>query len=81
MQSGMFLVWVGVALIVCGILLGASQALRKGRLSDARRVGPAGAGATLEPQGRVRGFSPKAHWPALALVTLGIIFILARAAF
>jgi hypothetical protein len=78
MQSGMFLVWIGVLLIVAGVVLGASQALRKGRLSDPHRVGPTGTGATLEPRGRVKAFSPKLHWPAVALVALGIILILTR---
>ncbi len=79
MQSSMFLVWIGALLIVAGVVLGAGQALRKGRLSDARQTGAAGAGATLEPQGRMRALSPKTHWPAVALVALGILLILAKA--
>ena len=79
MQSSMFLVWVGALLIVGGVVLGATQAIRKGRLSDAHRVGSTGAGVTLEPRGRVRGLSPRAHWPAVALVALGIILMLAAA--
>jgi hypothetical protein len=78
MQSGMFLVWVGALLIVCGVVLGATQALRKGRLSDPHRVGPSGTGVTLEPQERMRAISPKVHWPAVALVSLGIILMLAE---
>lgn len=80
MQSGMVLVWIGALLVVGGVVLAAGQVLWKGRLSDARRMGPAGAGATLEPQGRGRDFHPKAHWPSIALVALGIILILAETA-
>ncbi|MBM1169779.1 hypothetical protein [Microvirga arabica] len=80
MQSGMVLVWIGALLIIAGIVLAAGQVLWKGRLSDAHRTGPTGAGATLEPQGRVRGFHPKHHWPSIMLVALGIILMLAEAA-
>jgi uncharacterized membrane protein len=80
MQSGMVLVWIGAVLIIAGIVLAAGQVLWKGRLSDAHRTGPAEAGATLEPQGRVRAFHPKHHWPSIILVALGIILMLAEAA-
>jgi uncharacterized membrane protein len=81
MQSSMILTWVGALLILCGVVLAASQVLWKGRLSDARKAGPAGADATLEPKGRVRALNPKTHWPAVALVALGIILMLAEAVF
>jgi len=80
MQSGMVLVWIGALLIIAGIVLAAGQVLWKGRLSDAHRTGPTGAGATLEPQGRVRAFRPKHHWPSIILVAFGIILMLAEAA-
>lgn len=80
MQSGMVLVWIGALLIIAGIVLAAGQVIWKGRLSDAHRTGPTGAGATLEPQGRVRAFHPKHHWPSIVLVALGIILMLAEAA-
>ncbi len=78
MQSSMILVWIGAFFIICGVLLGAGQAIRKGRMSDAHRTGSGGASATLEPQGSVRAFSLKAHWPAVALVALGILLMLAE---
>ncbi|MGF9758691.1 hypothetical protein AAII07_26160 [Microvirga sp. 0TCS3.31] len=80
MQSGMILIWIGALLIIAGIVLAAGQMLWKGRLSDAHRMGPTGSSATLEPQGRVRAFHPKHHWPSIALVALGMIVMLAEAA-
>jgi hypothetical protein len=80
MQSGMVLIWIGALLIIAGIVFAAGQVLWKGRLSDAHRMGSTGTGTTLEPQGRVRAFHPKHHWPSIALVALGIIFMLAEAA-
>ena len=80
MQSGMVLIWIGALLIIAGIVLAAGQVLWKGRLSDAHRMGPAGASTILEPQGRVRAFHPKHHWPSIILVAFGIILMLAEAA-
>jgi hypothetical protein len=80
MQSGMVLIWIGAFLIVAGIVLAAGQVLWKGRLSDPHRMGSTRSSATLEPQGRVRAFHPKHHWPSIALVALGIILMLAEAA-
>jgi len=79
MQFGMILIWLGALLIICGVLLGLYQTLRKGRLSEARRTEPSGSGATLEPRGPVRAFSPRTHWPAVTLVALGILLMLTRA--
>ncbi len=80
MQSGMVLIWIGALLVVGGVVLAAGKVLWKGRLSDAHRTGSTGASATLEPQGRVRAFHPKHHWPSIFLVALGLIFMLAEAA-
>jgi hypothetical protein len=80
MQSGMVLIWIGALFIIGGIVLAAGQVLWKGRLSDAHRMGSTGTSATLEPQGRVRSFHPKHHWPSILLVALGLIFMLAEAA-
>lgn len=80
MHSGMVLIWIGALLIVAGIVLAAGQVLWKGRLSDPHRMGPAG-GATLEPRERARALHPKHHWPSIALVALGIVLMLAEAAF
>jgi hypothetical protein len=78
----MFLIWIGALLILCGVLLGVAQVLRRGRLSNPRRVGPTGASASLEPRlGQVKAFSLKAHWPALVLIVIGAILILTEAAF
>ena len=80
MQSGMVLIWIGAFLIVAGIVLAAGQVLWKGRLSDPHKMGSTGSSATLEPQGRVRSFHPKHHWPSIALVALGVVLMLAEAA-
>ena len=80
MQSGMVLIWIGAFLIIAGIVLAAGQVLWRGRLSDPHRMGSADSSATLEPQGRVRPFHPKHHWPTIALVALGVVLMLAEAA-
>ena len=80
MHSGMILIWIGAFLIIAGIVLAAGQVLWRGRLSDPHRMGSTGSSATLEPQGRVRPFHPKHHWPSIALVALGVILMLAEAA-
>lgn len=80
MQTGMLVIWIGALLILVGVASIAVSILWRGRLSDARRMGAGGADVTLEPQGRVRAFNPRHHWPSLALITVGIILILAEAA-
>ncbi|MBM6578982.1 hypothetical protein ILT44_02210 [Microvirga sp. BT689] len=80
MQSGMVLIWIGAFLIIAGIVLAAGQVLWRGRLSDPHRMGSTDSSATLEPQGRVRPFHPKHHWPTIALVALGVVLMLAEAA-
>ncbi|MBB4040103.1 putative membrane protein [Microvirga flocculans] len=80
MHSGMVLIWIGALLIVAGIVLAAGQVLWKGRLSDPHQIGASGSGTTLEPQGRVRAFHPRHHWPSILLIALGIILLLAKAA-
>lgn len=80
METGFSLAWIGAALIVCGIVLMVGQILWRGRLSDARHRGRSGADVTLEPRGQARAFNPKAHWTSLALIALGIVLLLVRAA-
>jgi hypothetical protein len=71
----MFLIWVGALFVIGGVLFMATQAIWRGRLSDARRVQPTGSGATLEPRPRGGGFGLKANWPGLVLVVLGGILL------
>lgn len=81
MSSQMILIWLGVVLVIAGVLYGVAQALWHGRLSSDRHVGPTGATESLEPTNSVKAFSLKTHWPALALITIGAILILTEAAF
>jgi hypothetical protein len=81
MQPSMVLVAVGALLVLSGVVLVAAQVIRRGRLSDARRPRSVSADASLEPVGRSGLFDFKAHAPGLALIVLGIIFLLATAAF
>jgi hypothetical protein len=81
MGSGILLIWVGASLIICGVLYGAAQALRGGRLSDARLGKSGRAGASLEPQQNTKSFSLKTHWPAFVLILLGSILVLTETAF
>jgi hypothetical protein len=77
----MLVVWLGVLLFILGLLYMAAQAIWGGRLSIARRSGSAPGGDTLEPNRPAGGFDLKANWPGLALVALGAILMLSRAAF
>lgn len=81
MPSQMILTWVGVILVIAGVLYGVAQALWRGRLSNARRVGPTGATESLEPTESVKAFSLRTHWPALVMIALGAILILTETAF
>ncbi|MGO4387288.1 hypothetical protein AB4Y85_07100 [Microvirga sp. 2YAF29] len=81
MSSQMILTWIGVILVIAGVLYGVAQALGQGRLSVPRRMGPTGASESLEPPDSVKAFSLRTHWPALALITVGAILILTETAF
>jgi len=81
MDSSILLTWIGALLIIGGVIYGAALTLQKGRLSDASRTGPARTVTSLEPQQGVRPLSLRTHWPAFALIILGSILILTRAAF
>lgn len=72
----MLLIWLGVLLVVIGILLLARHAIYSGRMSE---PGPAGPGSrnTLEPAHRgVRFMGLGQNWPGLALVAAGAILLL-----
>lgn len=81
MDSSIVLIWIGALLILCGVVYGAAQALRAGRLSDARRGQATRKGASLEPQQSPRSFSFKTHWPAFVMILLGGILIFTETAF
>ncbi len=78
----MLLIWIGALLVFGGVLFTAAQAIRRGRLSDARRTRSGVDGVTLEPKGNATGgsFGLKVNWPGLALIALGAILLLAGAA-
>ena len=72
--------WVGTILVIAGVLYSAWQVLGRGPLSGGRRLG-AGEGKTLEPpRGPARSLGLAREWPGLALIGLGAILLLARAA-
>jgi hypothetical protein len=75
----MLVIWLGALFFVAGVLYAAFQALWRGRLTSRHRS--AVAGDTLEPQVSGGGFGLAANWPALALMALGAILLLAGAAF
>ena len=69
--------WVGTILIVAGVAYSAGQVLWRGPLSGGRRE----EATTLEPpRGRARSLGLAREWPGLALIGLGAILLLARAA-
>ena len=80
MPSSIVLIWIGALLVIGGVLYTAAQALRRGRLSDARRPPAGPMGDTLEPRGAGAGFGLRENWPGLALIALGAFLLLAGAA-
>ena len=75
----MLLTWLGALLVISGVLFMAAQAIWRGRLSG-RQFRSRSTSDTLEPQGRGSGFGLVANWPGLALMALGALLLLARAA-
>ena len=73
---GIGLVWLGALLVVGGVLFTATQAIWRGRLSDARRTPSGLAADTLEPRESGTGFGLKANWPGLVLIALGAFLLL-----
>ena len=69
-------IWVGVLLIIVGVLFTARQALRSGRLSSVRRSGAGG--ATLEPPRPGAGLGLRSNWLGLLLIGAGIVVLLAE---
>ena len=78
-EAGMLLTWLGALLVISGVLFTAAQAIWRGRLSG-RRLRSRQASDTLEPQERGSSFGLAANWPGLALIALGALLLLARAA-
>jgi hypothetical protein len=77
----MLVIWLGVLLVVVGILYLARQAIWRGRMSE---PGPAGLGSrnTLEPAHRgVRFMGLGPNWPGLLLVAVGAILLLVGGSF
>jgi drug/metabolite transporter (DMT)-like permease len=75
----MWQVWLGVMLIVAGLLLLAAPPIWQGRLSGQRKRS-AVAGDTLEPRKPGAGFELASNWPGLVLITLGAVLLLVRTA-
>ena len=71
----MLLIWLGALMILCGVLFMATQAIWRGRLSQARRPQSTVPAPTLEPRDRGGAFGLKANWPGFALVALGVILL------
>jgi hypothetical protein len=72
--------WVGVLLVIAGVVYSAGQVLWRGPLSGGRRL-RSGKAETLEPpRGEPRSLGLAREWPGLALIGLGAILLLARAA-
>jgi hypothetical protein len=72
--------WVGILLVIAGVLYSAGQVLWRGPLSGGRGV-RSGEAKTLEPpRGPARSLGLAREWPGLALIGLGAILLLARAA-
>lgn len=71
--------WLGALLVVVGVLLLATPAIWRGRLSG-RLSRSTASDRTLEPRRPGAGFSLKTSWPGFALIALGAILLLVGAA-
>lgn len=72
----MLVIWLGMLLIVAGVVLLAGQAIYRGRMSE---PGPAGLGSrnTLEPAHRgVRFLGIGSNWPGFALAGVGAVLMI-----
>ncbi len=73
----MLAVSLGAALVVIGVVWSAFTATRRGPLSDPQPPAPGEAPSTLEPSGRGRRLSLRAELPALGLILVGVVLLLA----
>ena len=81
MQSSMLFIWGGALLVVVGVVFTATQAIWRGRLSEAKQPRAGAVSDSLEPRNRpAGGLGLRANWPGLALIGLGFILLLAGAA-
>jgi hypothetical protein len=72
--------WLGILLVIAGVLYSAGQVLWRGPLSGGQRL-RSGDVKTLEPpRGPARSLGLAREWPGLALIGLGAILLLARGA-
>jgi uncharacterized protein YjeT (DUF2065 family) len=75
----MLAIWLGVVLVLGGLLFMVYQPLWRGRLSDAKRKPSELPHDTLEPRRPGAGLGLKANWPGLVVVVLGGILLLVGA--
>ena len=75
----MLIIWIGVLLVVVGLIYMVYEALRRGRLSGTARPAPAPTprDGTLEPRRHGVGFlGLTGNWPGLALMGAGFLLML-----
>ena len=75
----MLVTWLGVLMVLGGVLFMVYQPIWRGRLSDAKRKPSELPHDTLEPRRPGAGFELKANWPGLVLIVLGGILLLVGA--
>lgn len=73
------LILIGVLLVIAGVVLAATNTIKRGRLSQAPGRGPDEPLDTLEPSGRGRRLSFKADLPGIGLVLIGVVLMFAGA--
>jgi hypothetical protein len=70
----MLVIWLGALLVIIGVVLLASQAIWRGRLSGQGASAPAG---TLEPPRRgMRFLGIDSNWPGIVVLVLGAALLL-----
>ncbi|BCH24305.1 hypothetical protein MesoLjLc_39620 [Mesorhizobium sp. L-8-10] len=76
----MLTIWLGVLLVIAGLLYLARQSIWRGRMSDPTTSQVESRSPTLEPARRgVRFLGLGTNWPGLAMMVVGAILLLSQA--
>lgn len=76
----MLAIWLGVLLVIAGLLYLARQSIWRGRMSDASTSRTTPQNPTLEPTRRGVGFlGLGSNWPGIVMMAVGAILLLSGA--
>lgn len=75
----MLLIWFGALFMIAGVLIATLSTLRRGRLSQSRRVKGRVRRDTLEPSGRGDRLNLMGDLPGISLILIGAVLIFVSA--